>query len=576
MPDSALYYLNQLKLLLEEHPQDDDIGGNYHLTAGLFYKNKGEFDTALPHMLKALDYMTNERFRLNKAGQLLNIGNTYQNQGDLKKAASYHLEALKQFEQLDNKRGQSFCLQSLGNDYLKLKYFAGSKKYYLQSLALKEALNDQRGLISTWTGLGSVYTELGQLSVAQQYYQKALKQARTLKLSLDELRALYDMGLLQIKMNKTAQAKATFMEGLPLARQRGDSLMSSQFATQLATLQQDSLRGREVEKSLTIKVLATHQAGDKEAEADAYLKLSEWNAQHGKFKQAFNQLKKHHQLRDSVLGKDVLVQLKLLEEQYQQEKNEKEIMLLKKNQELNEAIITQQSAKQKILVLLFISFLIIALLLLKYFRARHRTKRAIEIERVRNNIARDLHDDIGSALSSIHINSQLAMDERLRTQLHLQRIAESAARMMENMGDIVWSISPENDTLEKMLVKMKEFAAEILEPKNIDYCFELHEDLGRIKLPVETRKNLYLIFKESINNAAKYSEGSQVVICLKLQNNLLHLSIRDNGKGFEIGNVKPGYGLKNMTERARNVQGKLTRQSAPGQGTEIVAELPIT
>jgi signal transduction histidine kinase len=168
------------------------------------------------------------------------------------------------------------------------------------------------------------------------------------------------------------------------------------------------------------------------------------------------------------------------------------------------------------------------------------------------------------------------MNDSIRTQQHLQRISESAARMMENMGDIVWSISPENDTLEKMLIKMKEFAAEILEPKNICYSFEEEQDLSKIKLSVETRKNLYLIFKESVNNAAKYSGGSSVVISLRLHNNLLHLSIRDNGKGFEATTVRYGNGLLNMSERARSVKGRLVRQSAPGKGTEIVAELPIT
>jgi signal transduction histidine kinase len=95
-------------------------------------------------------------------------------------------------------------------------------------------------------------------------------------------------------------------------------------------------------------------------------------------------------------------------------------------------------------------------------------------------------------------------------------------------------------------------------------------------LSVEARKNLYLIFKESINNAAKYSEGSLVEITLALQNNSLHLCVRDNGKGFEASAVRQGNGLLNMAERARNLNGRLTRESVPGKGTEIIAELPIT
>jgi two-component system, NarL family, sensor histidine kinase UhpB len=148
--------------------------------------------------------------------------------------------------------------------------------------------------------------------------------------------------------------------------------------------------------------------------------------------------------------------------------------------------------------------------------------------------------------------------------------------MMESMSDMVWSINPENDTLEKMLVRMKEFAADMLEPKNISYSFEVGDELEKTKLTVETRKNLYLIFKESINNAAKYSEGSSVVITIKQLQNRLHLRVCDNGKGFDAAAVRQGNGLLNMAERAHSLRGRLIRQSRPGQGTEIVAELPLT
>ena len=574
-PDSTIYFLSQMKILADQNPENNSIQNNYYNTAGLFYKNKGEFDTALSLLMKGLDYTVGDKYQLNRAGQLLNIGNTYHHQGNLKKAAEYHLDALKLFEVLDNKRGQSFCLQSLGNDYFLLKSYADAKKFFQQSLRLKEELNDERGIITTWNGLGTLHAELGQYKLAEHYYDKALKSSRELSLTLDELRVLFEMGLLYLKMEKYAKAEATFQAGLPIARQRGDSLMTTKFHAQLVNLK-GSLKDKEVDNMIVHKIQTAFRAGDRDSEAEAYLELSEWNAKNKNFEKAFELIKKHHQLKDSVMGENTLVQLKQLEERYKQDKNVKEIMLLKKEKQLKEAQIAEQSANQKMMVIVFLSFSIIGLLLLKYYLTISRTRRILAIERVRNSIARDLHDDMGSALSSIQINSQLALKDDTRIQLHLNRIAESASRMMESMGDIVWSINPENDTLEKMVVKMKEFAAEILEPKNIGYTFEIGEELGKIKLSVETRKNLYLIFKESVNNAAKYSDGSAVVIAISLQNNNLNLSVRDNGKGFEAGTVRPGNGLLNMAERARSLQGTLTRQSLPGQGTEILAELPIT
>jgi signal transduction histidine kinase len=146
---------------------------------------------------------------------------------------------------------------------------------------------------------------------------------------------------------------------------------------------------------------------------------------------------------------------------------------------------------------------------------------------------------------------------------------------MESMSDIVWSINPENDSVEMMIIKMKEFAAEILEPKSIRYSFQTSEGIANTKLDVVKRKNLFLIFKESINNVAKHSEGSEVTIVIEQSGGVLRLKIKDNGRGFDASTIRYGNGLINMEDRARNIKGRLTRFSVPEKGTEIVAELDL-
>lgn len=195
---------------------------------------------------------------------------------------------------------------------------------------------------------------------------------------------------------------------------------------------------------------------------------------------------------------------------------------------------------------------------------------------VRAKVARDLHDDIGSTLSSINISSQLALQQQGQSVHHLTRIAENSLRMMESMSDIIWSINPLNDSLEQVLVRMKEFAAEILEPKNISYQFLTGHAQLALNLDVERRKNIFLIFKESVNNAAKYSEASQVTITIHSAGKLLQISIEDNGKGFSLPTTKGGNGLLNMELRAQAMGARLERASAPGQGTRIVVSIPLT
>lgn len=573
--DSARYYLERLQALSQKYPRDNDVLANYHHTAGLFYKNKGELGTALQHMLKAPEYMVSPGAQVSKAGQYLNIGNVYLNQGDLRNAAEYHLKALRLFEKLDNKRGQSFCLQSLGSDFLKLKRYDESRKYYEQSLALKSELKDMRGLVSSWIGLGNVYWASEKLKEAEVYYLKALEKARELNLKLEQTRALMDLGLVQKNLNRISSARQHLGEGLRLSRQQGDSLTASKFAAELAALDGKPAT-QDIGVSLRKKIEAAQQQNDKIAMADAYLNLSDWHFQNKQYDLAFVTLKQYHQLNDSIRGEDVLVQLKLVEQEYQNEKKEKEIALLKKDQELKEAVIEKHQARQQVVVIVMISVFIIAIILFNHYRQINRSKRLIEIEKVRNSIARDLHDDIGSALSSIHIMSQVAMQAKENPVQHLQRISENASRMMESMNDIVWSINPENDSLEQMIIKMKEFASEILEPQDIRFVFEEGPGIKETKLDLDKRKNLFLIYKESINNAAKYSNGTEVIISLKRKDDTLSLSVRDNGKGFERSTNKVGNGLMNMNERARIMNGKLVHLSVPGKGTEVLAELPVT
>jgi signal transduction histidine kinase len=197
---------------------------------------------------------------------------------------------------------------------------------------------------------------------------------------------------------------------------------------------------------------------------------------------------------------------------------------------------------------------------------------------MRNHIARDLHDDIGSTLSSINILSKVALQSPSTATPHdsLAKIRDRSAAIMEKMDDIVWTINPQNDTMEQLLYRMKEFAGEMLEPLNIDYRFEEAGELAAIKLDIRKRKDLYLVFKEAINNAAKYSQCSHLFIRLRQDGDSLRLEITDDGKGFAAGTARNGNGLNNMRERASSMLAKLSIESEVGQGTRIGLDLPIT
>lgn len=195
-----------------------------------------------------------------------------------------------------------------------------------------------------------------------------------------------------------------------------------------------------------------------------------------------------------------------------------------------------------------------------------------------SRISSDLHDEMGSKLSSISILSQVALND-LPTEFDKKRfdtIGSRAREVMDTMSDIVWSANPNNDTMPQIIERMKTFAAEILEIQNIKIHFLIDHSVHDIVLKTIERKDTYLIFKEAVNNVAKYAEATAVTIQLRYENPVFLMQIEDNGKGFDPSVPKAGNGLKNMHTRAKNIGGQLTIKSDKNQGTTIILNLPIT
>jgi signal transduction histidine kinase len=298
------------------------------------------------------------------------------------------------------------------------------------------------------------------------------------------------------------------------------------------------------------------------------------------YDKAFAYQKIYSSLKDSAYTASSAKSMAEMETRYQAEKKEKEIVLLKKDQELSQLSLQKQKNFQVGAIVLIILILLIGFLLLNRYKVVQRAKQLVDMERMRNNIARDLHDDIGSTLSSINILSKVALQQEAGQQqamaADMQKIKDRSAVIMDSMSDIVWAIHPQNDTVAQMLARMKEFTAELLDPLNINYTFREEGDFSAVKLDVKTRKDVYLLFKEAINNAAKYSRCGQLAIRLWLQGPSLHLSVSDDGIGFNLQQAGSGNGLRNMRERAASMGAVLQISSDAGKGTQIALDLPIT
>jgi len=142
------------------------------------------------------------------------------------------------------------------------------------------------------------------------------------------------------------------------------------------------------------------------------------------------------------------------------------------------------------------------------------------------------------------------------------------------MSDIVWAINPKNDSLQFMEDRMHAFASSVCSSKNIIPHFNTI-DFHELKLPMEVRKNIFLIFKEAVNNAAKYSSCTSLTVNLERNNGTLVLEVKDNGTGFNEKEIREGNGLTNMHKRAGEIRGALSIMSKTGEGTGVLLKVRL-
>ncbi len=546
------------------------------------------------------------------------LANCYVQQNNLPTAVIYHKKGIELLEKFNSPGELAPALKNLSVAYGVMGRIDLAQDVLLRAESLERDLNRPDLLATTWCTMGGHKAGMNEHQEAITWYQKALASPHLenmlravslcgISISLDHLKK-YPEGLKYANSAYDWAKKHGFKTEMAYALMSEATLLRhlNRLPEALATIRQAIEIGEQnrllqhLPESYNIRskiylamggekeVLALEDAQKSlllaEKKADLSLVVLSWDQLSrayqalGKTDEAVFYLRKAEALKDSLYS---LPKVKAMTKKELTHEFDKERAIQKAEQEKKAALAALQLQGQRNMKWALAAGLFFLLGLGAFVFTRLKEQQRRRSEALRQKIASDLHDEVGSTLSSISILSE-SFSRNEETSLDKNRfgnIGDKARTALDSISDIVWSVNPENDSMEKLLTRMSSYAAEMLENVGAELFFQVGENLESMSLPMEKRKDFYLIFKEAINNCAKYAQAKHVEIHLEVKNNTLIMNIKDDGIGFDPHKANNsgmgGNGLKNMQQRARTIGATFSIQSNPGNGVDLRVAVPL-
>ncbi|MBC7867699.1 MAG: hypothetical protein H7X88_09200 [Gloeobacteraceae cyanobacterium ES-bin-316] len=539
----------------------------------LAFSYHGKYDSALVYINYAVPYAI-------KAGNIKRLALAYLNRADVYTNLQNFSAALKDCdtaityaERENNKDGLGRIHSIMSDIHATLKQYPQAIASLEKSNQFFEQVNNRQMIAMNYSEKAEIFIALNETDKAIPYFTKAIYIADSLG-DIENLSA-YNGGLAEAyaKVKNFSAAEAAAKLGLKYARQTGD-------VKQEAVMYDNLCNQQMLQNNFTsateygLKAYTIFKAEkDLLREQVIASTLAEAFYKSGNTAAAYEYLRISSDLNDSLVRQQFSGETARLQTAFEVKQKDKEIELLNKNKELQK----QRLQKQQLLMLGALLLAVLAVLGIGLLMNRNKLRQRMKELELRNQIAADLHDEVGSSLSSIHMLSQMATRQQGTDEKHneiLARMGTNAKETMDRMGDIVWMIKPGETEADSLKQRMERFAVEMGSSKNIEVKIQL-DDLETVRLNMEQRKNIYLIFKEGLNNAVKYSGAEKIEISTSLQGNKIFLQIKDFGRGFDKTLIRNGNGLDNMHHRAEDLNAVLDISSVINQGTSLLLKVPI-
>jgi signal transduction histidine kinase len=552
---------------------DDKVGeAMCFVNLGFVYKKTGDLPRSVEFYSKA--YEINKEID-NKPGMfsaLNNVGLSFFTMGDMKKALSMYFEALNIANELGDKKRQARSYNNIAGVYFAQKEYQLQLENLEKSLALIIESGDKRVEVII---RGNMVVELirgNQIEKAHEYAQRCIDVS-------NEMNDKEGLSNAYSSMVKVLRAKKEYQTAFDLEQKSYEIRKGLKIKGHVAyclgsmgELLRDMHRDPEAIRYFSEALTLYREIGNKIGTSDQAKNLSDTYKAVGQTAKALQYYELHIAVRDSITNDDN--RKEAFKSQYKYEYDLKATADSLRSQ-TEKTVLNAQLNQERSQRYALTALVILAVTIASFGFYRFRVKQQLKELKLRNQIASDLHDEVGSAISSISLFAGLArMKTGKDSEDIVAKIENTSRETVDNMSDIVWSIEPANDRFDNVLRKMTFFGEQLMASLGIGFTLAYQQDMDRINFDMPKRKNIYLIYKEAINNAAKYSGATKVEVQLTKNGRQYVMEIKDNGKGFDTHNGTMGNGLRNMKRRAEEIGGSLVIESNEG-GTvvKLVAEI---
>ncbi|MGI4865968.1 MAG: tetratricopeptide repeat protein [Janthinobacterium lividum] len=544
--DSAAHYLPAAE---QQFRLDHNQGGVARclIRLGRITEQQGRYAASLSYNLQALELANTGNSRRFRTSAQIQLGKLYAQVGDYTAAHTYLVAAQRAAEHYDYPDRLNLALGELGEVSRQQRQWVAARKYYTQSIAISRRIGEQSSELAMQLNLVRLAEAQGQYATARTAAEQVLARMEAAHQVLLVPLAQALLARLLLRQGQAAQA-ITYA-------------IRSQQASQLLRLPTG------VREASAVLVQAYTQRHD--------------------YRLALAALRRYNASNDSLAGETVRRRIAVLQLGQQQREQQAQIRLLTQQNRLQTQTqeLAQLRAQRELIGLSALTML--ALLLAGGALWQYRRRQARHEAQLRSQIAADLHDDVGTLLSQISLQSSLLQEglvDAAGQRQQLGQLSEASRSAVRQLNDVVWNLDAHNDALPQLLDRLHDYAHEVLAPAGIAVAVEAPATPPDLRLSLLLRRNFYFIYKEALHNILKHATGTpHVRVRLALEAGRLLLEISNDAAPVLVpaGNAAPthqrrsGHGLRNIGQRAAAVGGTAECGPLPAGGFRVSVQLPL-